>query len=147
MSAAPCSPLNCPSRQNVESQTKHSTDTTTSYGPASTADSTKALHAASLPSMNCTRHLLRSLRAASSGGTAISRSSPQFSRTAARASVSRTAPTRRISSTVCRSNKTPSADDPNFVSIVDLQPQTVRAGKRHGPGIILLGSLPATYNY
>lgn len=49
-----------------------------------------------------------------------------------------------MSSTVPRSNKTPSADDPDFVSILDLQPQTVRAGKRHGPGIILLALMPIT---
>lgn len=37
------------------------------------------------------------------------------------------------------SNRQP-IDNPEFVSILDAPPQIVRAGRRHGPGIILLGS-------
>ncbi|UKZ47611.1 hypothetical protein TrVGV298_001834 [Trichoderma virens] len=90
--------------------------------------------------MNCSQHLLRSLRATRS--SIASKSAPQCARTAAAARIlpPRAVHSRRISSTVFRSNKQPAAEDPNFVSIVDLQPQTVRAGKRHGAGIILLGS-------
>lgn len=33
-----------------------------------------------------------------------------------------------------------SANDPNFSSLVDNAPDIVRSGKRHGPGIIILGS-------
>ena len=32
------------------------------------------------------------------------------------------------------------ADDPNFVSIVDNPQRLVRSGKKHGSGLILLGS-------
>ncbi|KAM0458009.1 hypothetical protein ACHAPV_001376 [Trichoderma viride] len=96
--------------------------------------------------MNCAQLLMRnSLRASSRTAFAKSASSQsQCFRTRPASSVSRTIHRRNISSTVPRSNKTPSADDPNFVSIVDLQPQTVRAGKRHGPGIILLALMPIT---
>lgn len=31
------------------------------------------------------------------------------------------------------------AEDPNFVSIVDHPPRLVRAGRKHGPGLIVLG--------
>jgi surfeit locus 1 family protein len=31
------------------------------------------------------------------------------------------------------------ADTPEFVSIADAPPKLVRAGKRHGPGLIILG--------
>ena len=31
------------------------------------------------------------------------------------------------------------ADDPSFVSIVDNSPTLVRTGRRHGPGLIILG--------
>ncbi|UKZ74176.1 hypothetical protein TrVFT333_001835 [Trichoderma virens FT-333] len=89
--------------------------------------------------MNCSQHLLRSLTATRS--SIASKSAPQCARTAAAAArilPPRAVHSRRISSTVFRSNKQPAAEDPNFVSIVDLQPQTVRAGKRHGAGIILL---------
>lgn len=31
------------------------------------------------------------------------------------------------------------ADDPTFTSIVDNPPQLVRVGRKHGPGLIILG--------
>ena len=31
------------------------------------------------------------------------------------------------------------ADDPNFISIVDNPPTLIRSGRRHGPGLIILG--------
>ena len=31
------------------------------------------------------------------------------------------------------------ADDPNFMSIVDNPPILIRSGRRHGPGLIVLG--------
>ncbi|KAK1252553.1 hypothetical protein MKX08_003740 [Trichoderma sp. CBMAI-0020] len=95
--------------------------------------------------MNYARLLLRNgLRASGRTAFAKSASQSQCLRTRPASSASRTIYCRHMSSTVPRSNKTPSADDPNFVSIVDLQPQTVRAGKRHGPGIILLALMPIT---
>ncbi|UKZ60669.1 uncharacterized protein TrAtP1_001939 [Trichoderma atroviride] len=95
--------------------------------------------------MNCAQLLMRnSLRASSRTAFAKSASQSQCLRTRPASSASRTIHRRHMSSTVARSNKTPAADDPNFVSIVDLQPQTVRAGKRHGPGIILLALMPIT---
>lgn len=32
------------------------------------------------------------------------------------------------------------ADDPGFTSIVDNPPELVRTGRRHGPGLIILGN-------
>jgi surfeit locus 1 family protein len=46
---------------------------------------------------------------------------------------------RCISTTATRSKQ--AADDPNFVSIVDNPPNLVRTGRRHGPGLIILGNL------
>ncbi|KAK1255932.1 hypothetical protein MKX07_008191 [Trichoderma sp. CBMAI-0711] len=99
--------------------------------------------------MNCTHNLLRNLRIP--GGSLATKSARQCARkaastasTASRTPAPRAVQCRRISSTASRSNKPQSADDPNFVSIVDLQPQTVRAGKRHGPGILLLALIPVT---
>ena len=40
-----------------------------------------------------------------------------------------------------RRPKAEPADDPNFMSIVDNPPNLVRAGRRHGPGLIVLGIL------
>jgi surfeit locus 1 family protein len=48
---------------------------------------------------------------------------------------------RHISQSTRRSKAEP-ADDPNFMSIVDNPPNLVRAGRRHGPGLIVLGKLP-----
>ncbi|KAL7822734.1 SURF1 domain-containing protein [Trichoderma gracile] len=101
------------------------------------------------PNMNCTHNLLRNLRG--TGGSLATKSSRTGARkaastasTAARSPAPRAVQCRHFSSTASRSNKPQSADDPNFVSIVDLQPQTVRAGKRHGPGILLLALIPVT---
>lgn len=38
-------------------------------------------------------------------------------------------------------NARQAADDPNFESIVDKAPTLIRSGKRHGPGLIILGNL------
>ncbi|KAL7919525.1 SURF1 family domain-containing protein [Trichoderma austrokoningii] len=91
--------------------------------------------------MNCAPLLLRNSLRANSRAALAKRAppQPQCLRPRPAPSVCR----RHMSSTAHRS-KTPSADDPNFVSIVDLQPQTVRAGKRHGAGIILLALIPIT---
>ncbi|RFU28136.1 hypothetical protein B7463_g8193, partial [Scytalidium lignicola] len=35
-------------------------------------------------------------------------------------------------------------DDPNFTSIIDNPPNLVRAGRRHGPGLIVLALIPVT---
>lgn len=40
----------------------------------------------------------------------------------------------------CRFAHNP-ADDPSFTSAIDNPPNLVRAGKRHGPGLIVLGKL------
>lgn len=44
---------------------------------------------------------------------------------------------RHISRTAIRRRQ--AADDPNFLSILDNPPNIVRSGKRHGPGLIVLG--------
>ncbi|ORY60512.1 SURF1 family-domain-containing protein [Pseudomassariella vexata] len=43
-----------------------------------------------------------------------------------------------------RANHPPPAEDPNFTSILDNPPQLVRAGRRHGPGLIILAIIPVT---
>jgi len=50
---------------------------------------------------------------------------------------------RNISQTARRRSKQ-AADNPDFMSIVDNPPQIVRTGRRHGPGLIVLGTLPIT---
>jgi hypothetical protein len=56
--------------------------------------------------------------------------------------VSRCPPRRHVSQSRPQYSKQP-ADDPNFMSIVDNPPTLVRAGKKkHGPGLIVLGSQP-----
>jgi hypothetical protein len=35
-------------------------------------------------------------------------------------------------------------DDPNFMSIVDNPPNLIRTGKRHGPGLMVLGLSPGS---
>lgn len=35
------------------------------------------------------------------------------------------------------------ADDPNFTSILDNPPDLVRSGRKHGPGLIILGTCPS----
>ncbi|KAF5009517.1 hypothetical protein FDECE_4266 [Fusarium decemcellulare] len=73
--------------------------------------------------MNAPRNLLlRSLRS--------SRPTPCCARLAP-------APKRPFASSVLRRNKQP-VEDPEFVSILDGPPKIVRAGKRHGPGLIIL---------
>lgn len=76
--------------------------------------------------MNAPQTLLRSLR--------ISRQVPRCTRFV-------NAPPRRnfTTSFFRRKKQQPSADDPEFVSILDGPPQLVRVGKRHGPGLIILG--------
>lgn len=46
---------------------------------------------------------------------------------------------RQISRSSRRSKQAP-GDDPNFMSIVDNPPSLVRAGRKHGPGLIILGT-------
>ena len=46
---------------------------------------------------------------------------------------------RHISKSSRRSTPQP-ADNPDFMSIVDNPPNLVRTGKRHGPGLIVLGT-------
>jgi surfeit locus 1 family protein len=77
--------------------------------------------------MNAPQTLLRSLR--------ISRQVPRCTRFA------NAPPRRNFTSSFFRRKKQPSADDPEFVSILDGPPQLVRVGKRHGPGLIILGMI------
>ncbi|CAM1501613.1 Fc.00g035970.m01.CDS01 [Cosmosporella sp. VM-42] len=83
--------------------------------------------------MNASQSLLRTLRS-----TKPSSAVPGTARLA------RPAPPRRpFTSTSRRANKPP-AEDPEFVSILDGPPKIVRAGKRHGPGLIILAIIPIT---
>ncbi|CAL3968174.1 unnamed protein product [Diplocarpon coronariae] len=50
---------------------------------------------------------------------------------------------RHISQSAPRAKAQP-ADNPEFMSIVDNPPTLVRAGKRHGPGLIILALIPLT---
>ena len=47
---------------------------------------------------------------------------------------------RAISGTPRRLEKKQAADDPNFTSILDNPPELIRTGRRHGPGLIILGA-------
>ncbi|KAJ0123180.1 SURF-family protein [Diaporthe amygdali] len=54
-------------------------------------------------------------------------------------------PSRRpFSQSTRRSDRPQPADDPNFTSILDNPPNLVRAGRRHGPGLIILAIIPLT---
>lgn len=77
--------------------------------------------------MNAPQTLLRSLRA--------SRQIPRCTR------LTNAPPRRPFTSSFFRRKKQPSADDPEFVSILDGPPQLVRVGKRHGPGLLVLGMI------
>ncbi|KAM3502176.1 hypothetical protein MY11210_009148 [Beauveria gryllotalpidicola] len=64
--------------------------------------------------------------------------------TAARPPPSSTTSSRFFSTTRrTRARKQP-ADDPNFVSTVDLDPTMIRPGRKHGPGLIILALIPIT---
>ncbi|KAI2472314.1 SURF1-domain-containing protein [Annulohypoxylon bovei var. microspora] len=43
-----------------------------------------------------------------------------------------------------RGGARPPAEDPGFTSILDNPPELVRAGRRHGPGLIVLAVIPVT---
>ena len=49
-------------------------------------------------------------------------------------------PTCRYLSKTTRRRPEQPGDDPNFMSIIDSPPMLVRAGRRHGPGLIVLGT-------
>ncbi|CAG7555002.1 unnamed protein product [Fusarium equiseti] len=82
--------------------------------------------------MNAPQTLLRSLR--------IPKQVPRCTR------IANAVPPRRnfTTSFFRRKKQQPSADDPEFVSILDGPPQLVRVGKRHGPGLIILAIIPVT---
>jgi surfeit locus 1 family protein len=83
--------------------------------------------------MNCPNSFLRSLRTVS-GPRVLGQATTRTSRSAFAKPIRR-----HITSTSRRADKQ-AAEDPNFTSILDAPPQIVRAGRRHGPGIILLGT-------
>lgn len=91
--------------------------------------------------MNSTYRLLRGLRA-SSNLKSLSRAPP---RCASSAGPAASPPRRSFSKTSSwpRVDKQP-VDDPEFASVLDSPPEMVRAGRRHGPGIILLALIPIT---
>ena len=77
--------------------------------------------------MNAPQTLLRSLR--------ITKQVPRCTRL-----TNSILPRRNFTTSFFRRKKQqPSADDPEFVSILDGPPQLVRVGRRHGPGLIILG--------
>ncbi|KAI0509244.1 SURF1 family-domain-containing protein [Xylaria bambusicola] len=53
-------------------------------------------------------------------------------------------PRRPFTRTAPRHNARQPGDDPNFTSILDNPPELVRAGRRHGPGLIVLALIPIT---
>lgn len=83
--------------------------------------------------MNCPNSFVRTLRAANISQR-LCQSTPRATRSAF------TRPLHRQFTNTSRRADKQAADDPNFTSILDAPPQIVRAGKRHGPGIILLGT-------
>ncbi|QPH17650.1 hypothetical protein C2857_002521 [Epichloe festucae Fl1] len=101
--------------------------------------------------MNCPRTtktttttILRHLRAARLAhhasqpkNTRIVRQTPSRPRHFTTTTTTTTTPRRQA-------DKQQPADDPNFQSILDAPPKIVRAGRRHGPGILLLALIPIT---
>ncbi|OAQ68682.1 surfeit 1 [Pochonia chlamydosporia 170] len=87
--------------------------------------------------MNCPNSFVRTLRAANISQR-LCQSTPRATRSAF------TRPLHRQFTNTSRRADKQAADDPNFTSILDAPPQIVRAGKRHGPGIILLALIPIT---
>lgn len=70
--------------------------------------------------------------------------SPKAPRTTPPSSLRNSAPRRPFSNSARRHDKPQPADDPNFTSILDNPPNLVRAGRRHGPGLIILAVIPVT---
>lgn len=63
----------------------------------------------------------------------------QFVRPSARfTDIRRCVSCRQLTTSIPRGRQ--AADDPGFTSIVDNPPVLVRAGKKHGPGLIILGA-------
>ncbi|KAG8415342.1 surf-like protein [Metarhizium acridum] len=89
--------------------------------------------------MNCPSSFSRGLRTGSTPRW-LSQSTPRATRRPLTRPVHRSRP---FTTTPRRADKQ-AADDPGFTSILDAPPQIVRAGKRHGPGIILLALIPVT---
>ncbi|KAI0913111.1 SURF1 family-domain-containing protein [Ustulina deusta] len=56
----------------------------------------------------------------------------------------RTHPSRPFTHAAPRRAGRQPGDDPNFTSILDNPPELVRAGRRHGPGLIVLALIPVT---
>ncbi|CAH0039642.1 unnamed protein product [Clonostachys solani] len=83
--------------------------------------------------MNSSQSLLRGVRV-----SGIASNAPNCARLARNAT-----PRRLFSTTRARPNRQ-AADTPEFVSIADAPPKLVRAGKRHGPGLIILAIIPIT---
>ena len=67
------------------------------------------------------------------------RSAASFTKAGRSSNASRCPQCRHVSQSSRRAAQP--ADDPNFMSIVDNPPTLVRAGKRHGPGLIVLGRI------
>lgn len=76
------------------------------------------------------------LRKAVNPGSRAPRTTPQ--------SAPNSAPRRPFSQSARRHDRPQPADDPNFTSILDNPPNLVRAGRRHGPGLIILAIIPVT---
>jgi hypothetical protein len=98
--------------------------------------------------MNAATPFLRSLWARSIQSNAAQCCS-RSKRVASQSSLTIARPAQRpFSSTPCRrAQKSPDSENANFVSIVDLDPTMVRSGRKHGPGLILLGSSLSLRNY
>ncbi|CEJ91312.1 Putative SURF1 family protein [[Torrubiella] hemipterigena] len=91
--------------------------------------------------MNSTNTMLRSIWAAR---PLAARTAPTTCRSC-RPSPSSAHPLRRLfNSSAAKRAEKQAADDPNFVSILDVQPQLVRQKRRHGPGLIILALIPIT---
>lgn len=67
--------------------------------------------------------------------------------TRAPAASRRTMNSRFFSTTRPRAEKPQPVDDPNFVSTLDLDPTLIRPGRRHGPGLIILGANLSTIRF
>lgn len=114
------------------------------FRPSSLLPRSSSHRTGSSDTMNSTSAFLQCLRRAAAPATrSASASVPRLARANACSQPSTSTTCRRFaqrpfSSTRPRLNKQ-AADDPLFESILDGPPKLVRAGRRHGPGLILLG--------
>ncbi|OAA75150.1 Surfeit locus 1 [Akanthomyces lecanii RCEF 1005] len=90
------------------------------------------------------RRLQQPMRSSMQSGARQCCAAARSTTTAQQPAVSRPSSNSRFFSSTRRRAAKQAADDPNFVSTVDLDPTMIRPGRRHGPGLIILALIPIT---